>query len=560
MARRLTRKGESGQAVIILALGFIGLIAFVGIVTDVSLMFVRYSTLSRAVDAAAIAAAGQMRSDRNFGEVGLAARQFIEFHGLNPVQVLVETCQTAPQIPDPDPDAPPGSTIPDPGICPKDQRKLVRVSARVKSPTIFMRLLGFNDIELTAVAISETAVLDVVVIMDVGESMLFETTYKDWNKIGMGKVYVPPRLGGNGEITITDKGTPDVPDPADIPTLSDPDDVGTIYEKEFKDQLAGTDVGEGTQRWLPAKWSDPINSFQLFWDDFVLPEKNLQQDVNDRLRYTQGGSDGDFNNMTDPDYTVTVKDLGTNSESPRFECRVRFWPYSNAIDVDPYLKKIYTDLGVTYNYDKWDGFVPTFNFYGCCNDPTVGGVVDEDGTMEPGTVTNYQDKDFRFNDLICQPFKQARDATRRFIDRIDFARGDRIAFVTFGRSSFLIDPDGANGFNGDPATDPQFCVGETAIDGHSVLTPMIESKCRAIRTLDKDIGVLAEPDFYVWKENGGGWDGYANGLDEVGRSYKVDYSYRLNDPEDPDPTGRGHKVYNNYPVKDNCPLQNGALS
>src|SRR5690606_23149513 len=113
-----TRRGESGQAIIILALGFIALIAFVGIVTDVSLMFVRYSTLSRAVDAAAIAAAGQMRSDRNFGEVGLAARQFIEFHGLNPVEVLVQTCQTADMV-DHDND-PATDPVADPSLCPED--------------------------------------------------------------------------------------------------------------------------------------------------------------------------------------------------------------------------------------------------------------------------------------------------------------------------------------------------------------------------------------------------------------------------------------------------------
>lgn len=81
VARHLIKRAESGQAIIILALGFIGLIAFVGIVTDVSLMFVRYSTLSRAVDAAAIAAAGQMRSDRDFGDLGIARANLSNFMG-----------------------------------------------------------------------------------------------------------------------------------------------------------------------------------------------------------------------------------------------------------------------------------------------------------------------------------------------------------------------------------------------------------------------------------------------------------------------------------------------
>ena len=59
---RLGRKrGQTGQSLVILAIGFLALLGFVGIVTDVSVLFIRYSTMRRAVDAAAIAAAGQMR-------------------------------------------------------------------------------------------------------------------------------------------------------------------------------------------------------------------------------------------------------------------------------------------------------------------------------------------------------------------------------------------------------------------------------------------------------------------------------------------------------------------
>ena len=50
--RRTLRRGETGQTIVILAFGFIVLLAFIGIVTDVSLLFVRYTTLRRAVDAA----------------------------------------------------------------------------------------------------------------------------------------------------------------------------------------------------------------------------------------------------------------------------------------------------------------------------------------------------------------------------------------------------------------------------------------------------------------------------------------------------------------------------
>src|SRR3954464_14953840 len=108
--KRLGRKGQTGQSLVILAIGFLALLGFVGIVTDVSVLFIRYSTMRRAVDAAAIAAAGQMRrvQDTKLGQpipiadgqatsianLNLAARQFIEVYGLNPKSVLVETCRS----------------------------------------------------------------------------------------------------------------------------------------------------------------------------------------------------------------------------------------------------------------------------------------------------------------------------------------------------------------------------------------------------------------------------------------------------------------------------------
>ena len=195
--RRMMRRGQIGQSVVILALGMLGLLAFVGITTDVSVMFVRYSALRRAVDAASIAAAGQMRQDRTIATVSLTARQYIEFHGINPRDVVVETCHNQPRH-DFDPDSPGiqlgvGETD-DPEVCTDDLRKLVRVTAQVESPTFFLRLLGFRNITLQASAISETAVLDVILVMDVSESMAIETTIYDWEQVGLARAYIPPRI------------------------------------------------------------------------------------------------------------------------------------------------------------------------------------------------------------------------------------------------------------------------------------------------------------------------------------------------------------------------------
>jgi hypothetical protein len=564
------RKNESGQAVILLALGFVALLAFVGIVTDVSLMFVRYSTLSRAVDAAAIAAAGQMRSDRTFGEVGLAARQFIEFHGLDPLDVLVETCETSPN---------------DPGLCPLDQRKLVRVTATIISPTIFMRLLGFGNIELTAVAVSETAVLDVVIMMDVSESMLFDTTYEDWARIGYGKVYVPPRMGGRSSTLLEDTNGNKVWDAGDALTIypGELDENKTVFGRELKDQVAGTDPNDGDQLWFPATPSYPpcnpqpctpshepyFESLFDFWDDMVI--ENTQQTISERLQY----SAGDNAPTADKDYGVQTFDYvgvgGTAfgaQQQPRSLCRVRFWPYSRRVPLRQDVLDLYSRLGVTWEDPKkqWDGFVPTYDFYGCCNDPTVNGQIDEDYNLtsmngSPIAANNGAGNgDFRFNDLICQPFKQARDATRQFLERIDFTRGDRVAFVTFDKTAFLIDPDGANGATANPECATVENPPNTTT-GRTELTHMIETECRAKLTLDTYLGVRAEPNSYVWKDDGGGWSAYADGIDDEGASKKINYfEKRLIVPENEwGNNGNGNVPLNTYPVRDHCPLQNGTL-
>src|SRR5690606_10756015 len=209
-----TQKGQTGQSLVILAIGFLALLGFVGIVTDVSVLFIRYSTMRRAIDAAAIAAAGQMRRvvDEDLESLGiadgqamsvanlnLAARQFIEVYGLNPRSVIVETCRAQQVARDANGnalDTTGGRLFDDAGnvitsdtalveryreLCTEDELKLVRVTAQIDAPTIFLRLFGYPTVTLTESAISQTAVIDVVLIFDVSESMLNETTYDDWD-------------------------------------------------------------------------------------------------------------------------------------------------------------------------------------------------------------------------------------------------------------------------------------------------------------------------------------------------------------------------------------------
>jgi len=302
--KRAIRRNQTGQAIILLAFGFILLLGFVGIVTDLSILYIRYASLRRAVDSAAVAAAGQFsrtETDQiNKERTQFAARQFLEFHGINADNIVVDTCSsvrtyasaadtaggqtpderraaTYNQAVDPVTKAPAGLTIVDfendwglydeypdfidqyiadqrdaiasdpsldtpakkqeqydlldvredemryraklhDDVCGAEAdgtlsgRKLVRVQASIGVPApLLSTVTGFltdaddeeriSDIVLTAAAVSETASLDVVIVMDVSESMLFDTRYDDYDHLLLGddpntKIvrYLPPRL------------------------------------------------------------------------------------------------------------------------------------------------------------------------------------------------------------------------------------------------------------------------------------------------------------------------------------------------------------------------------
>lgn len=187
IAQRLKRS-QRGQSVLLMAFAFIALLAFVGLVTDVAILFVRYAALRRAVDAAAIAAAGQIREGTDYGDVAIAAEQYIELHNIDPDSVLVETCETDihkwrlgeepwdeahseaayPVV---------SQSMPNTELCDwGDPHKLVRVSAQIDSETTFLSLIGIDTITLEATSVSETAVLDIALVIDISESMSKQTS------------------------------------------------------------------------------------------------------------------------------------------------------------------------------------------------------------------------------------------------------------------------------------------------------------------------------------------------------------------------------------------------
>jgi Flp pilus assembly protein TadG len=444
-ARRLTRRGrrlQSGQALVVLAIGFIGLLGFVGIVTDVSLLFIRYSTMRRAVDAASVAAAGQMRriADSNpsdaiaqdeadsVARLNLAARQFIELYGLNPTNVLVETCRAQRVNRDSSGNALDrtgvplilSSGAPNPAaneedirryrqLCTEDELKLVRVTAQIEAPTVFMRLLGYDTVTLTESAISQTAVLDVILILDVSESMLNETRYSDWDTLSppRGVRYMPPYVD-------PDLDDPRAADPLETPPIP--------YDRD-----AWLTILNSTQ-------ADLTNALHPLIP-YTEPPEGRRYQINDTIVAFEPNGSGGWQ-----EYTGSAGSPIGRVE-PRPLCQVRSLPisvYPGHSPVPAWLRQEYAGyFGANYGAQfmrpglspaqevDFRGFVPQYNYFACCNDPD--GALDAFGN-------------FDMSDSVCQPFRQARDAAEGFLARLDFLRGDRVGIVTFGRAATVLAP------------------------------------------------------------------------------------------------------------------------
>ena len=68
---RPASRAERGQALIIIAMAMVGLLAFVGLTVDSGILFIGEGHLRRAVDAAALAAATQFRVGSNSSRLRL---------------------------------------------------------------------------------------------------------------------------------------------------------------------------------------------------------------------------------------------------------------------------------------------------------------------------------------------------------------------------------------------------------------------------------------------------------------------------------------------------------
>jgi uncharacterized membrane protein len=149
---------ERGQALILVALSFVGLVAFLGLAVDAGILFTQVGNLRRAVDGADLAAADQFRQGRDVPQLTAAATESVNLNGLNPGTAVVDTCAS-------------GASL-----CTNPPRKLVRVSASLPVSFVFLPIVGLDSVTIHANAVSEAASLDLVMVIDPSSSMAFDNS------------------------------------------------------------------------------------------------------------------------------------------------------------------------------------------------------------------------------------------------------------------------------------------------------------------------------------------------------------------------------------------------
>ncbi len=169
---------------VLIALAFIGLAAFIGLTVDVGILFIQIGHLRRAVDSASLAAANQFREGRTVAEIEAAADEFISLNSLNPANAVIFICDIT------DPTAGNTNVYHDINLCPPDidgdgihndepPRKFVRVEATMPVEFAFLPIIGWGSIDIRAEAISETASVDIVLAIDTSQSMAYDAECGD---------------------------------------------------------------------------------------------------------------------------------------------------------------------------------------------------------------------------------------------------------------------------------------------------------------------------------------------------------------------------------------------
>ena len=174
--KKIFKKNEKGQVLVILALIIVTLVAIMGLAIDMGYMYVSYARLRREVDAAALSATAQFKRGASPADILNAAQQFMALNNEPYKSIMIENCYytfdgtTETNFPPyVSPSAPGGSG--DSTLCTNPPRKLIRVTAREDVPTFFLAVIGWKSLPIAVDAISEAASLEMVMVLDQSESM-----------------------------------------------------------------------------------------------------------------------------------------------------------------------------------------------------------------------------------------------------------------------------------------------------------------------------------------------------------------------------------------------------
>jgi Flp pilus assembly protein TadG len=453
VTRLVNRRTRNGQSIILVAFAFIALIAFVGIATDVALLFVRFSTLRRAVDAAAIAAAGQVRENATFLTLHAVAQQYIQMHGVQSSTVTVETCETevydwqkannklgtAYNV-----EALNELINAKSELCKKNPQKLVRVSAQVESPTTFLSMLGWRSVTLQTSSVSQTAVLDVAIVLDTSLSQA-DDTRKAQFKVTSGVADYPYAFDGYcGDAD-------DNPPYALITPSTDPNNEcnNSVALKNFKPFTDAAPAGLG------------LDPYVDFYGPLTPGSNNTLKGIRRECWYSPHG--GQRNTWANYAWAGCCNDPTIQSDAPG-NLRSFSATAGTGYNTDPfwYLYQNFNDANsrIMVTGTNPDGATAANLLAGGDDVPTDLALTTNDTIQAKG--------DGNYSDLVCQPFKQVRDAARRFLMRLDFVRGDRVVLVTFDSEAKARIPLGS------------------AIE-------IINDRQTAIRTLNFQVGVEVNP-------------------------------------------------------------------
>ena len=148
---------------VLMAIMLLVLVAIIGLAVDVGYVYVSYARLRRAVDAAALDAANQIKKNYSGADLERAAVQFLQLNDVNDPSAEVRFCNPKAGF----------EAWHEPAMCPVGNelpRKLVAVKASSEVPTFFMSVLGFDTVTISASAESEAASVEVILVIDVSAS------------------------------------------------------------------------------------------------------------------------------------------------------------------------------------------------------------------------------------------------------------------------------------------------------------------------------------------------------------------------------------------------------